>query len=753
MLHRRLIFLALGTTVVLTAILLASLASWPSHFSPSAGPRAKAIKIPPSTDLTTLGELPEDLFPQGRPVPPGLAGPLPTNYWWSSGLTAAFPSPLYAWPLMAHLTADGLQVSAPGRTVSARAVLAVPKDPLRLFPLGTPLTEARPQEWGDWHVKFAAHTSQGAEFSLTMAEGSPFAFVDSEVTDLAFQLPPRAQTAVIECGEHCGAALLVSTPETTYLLTVGHGGDIVLKSKSSGLLKLRSSDRRLSVAAVAPHSDPARYLPYALTPLTGTHADFSLTPDSVSTTFTFSQPTLYGVFPHQAPYLAAVPARTVGVYETLRGTVHLYEGASFTTVLPRPALLPSLPLLDELRSSAAFKHQLSQDVQALTPPAGDVYSAGKGLLKTAQLAQLAHWAGEGESAQVATAVLRTSLIDWCTSSPEETSNYFAYDAVRGGLLAVPPAFGSEHYNDHHFHTGYFLHAAAILAELKPDFAQNYSHCLDLLIRDIATLAPDDPSFPRLRSFDPYAGHSWANGLQPLADGNNQESTSEAIHAWFALARWGQATGDQELVELGTWLLTQELTAARVYWFNSLPSLNTLPSDFEPPLISILWGGKLDYSTFFDAAPTAIHGIQFFPLTTALLTTVNQDILSRLVTPLLSSSYSTIWQTQLSAVASLGPARAPSRPLPEQALLDASLSRSALLHWQGTLATLGTLANATSSCANVFTQDDGSHTAVVYRYPSDPTTCSLQLNLPEAEPVVYELTDLPVGWNLVNVPSP
>jgi len=62
--------------------------------------------------------------------------------------------------------------------------------------------------------------------------------------------------------------------------------------------------------------------------------------------------------------------------------------------------------------------------------------------------------------------------------------------------------------------------------------------VELLIKDIANWDRNDTRFPFLRNFDPYEGHSWASGHAGFADGNNQESSSEAINAWQAIILWG-----------------------------------------------------------------------------------------------------------------------------------------------------------------------------------------------------------------------
>ena len=68
-------------------------------------------------------------------------------------------------------------------------------------------------------------------------------------------------------------------------------------------------------------------------------------------------------------------------------------------------------------------------------------------------------------------------------------------------------------NDHHFHYGYFIRAAAEIARHDPAWASDahWGGMVSLLVRDIASPDRDDPMFPFLRNFDPYAGHSWASG--------------------------------------------------------------------------------------------------------------------------------------------------------------------------------------------------------------------------------------------------
>jgi endoglucanase Acf2 len=138
----------------------------------------------------------------------------------------------------------------------------------------------------------------------------------------------------------------------------------------------------------------------------------------------------------------------------------------------------------------------------------------------------------------------------------------------------------------------------------------------LLIRDIASPQRQDPLFPYLRGFDLYAGHSWASGHAKFGDGNNQESSSESLNAWYGLMLWGEATGDDDLRDLGTFLFNTERTAVEEYWFDV--SETNFPQDFPNVALGMIWGGKGAFATWFSGDIDCIHGINWLPFTPASL---------------------------------------------------------------------------------------------------------------------------------------
>jgi endoglucanase Acf2 len=177
------------------------------------------------------------------------------------------------------------------------------------------------------------------------------------------------------------------------------------------------------------------------------------------------------------------------------------------------------------------------------------------------------------------------------------------------------SFGSDKpLNDHHFHYGYFIRAAAEVARVDPAWAKKWEPMVMMVIRDIASPSRTDPMFPYIRCFDKYAGHSWASGDANFADGNNQESSSESLNAWYGLMMWGEATSNPKVRDAGLFLFNTERTAVEEYWFDV--SATNYPKDFPNVALGMIWGGKGAFGTWFSDEIDSIHGINWLPFTPA-----------------------------------------------------------------------------------------------------------------------------------------
>jgi Glycosyl hydrolase family 81 C-terminal domain len=64
-------------------------------------------------------------------------------------------------------------------------------------------------------------------------------------------------------------------------------------------------------------------------------------------------------------------------------------------------------------------------------------------------------------------------------------------------------FGAGFYNDHHFHFGYHIFAAGIIAKMDHDWGKRYYDRALLLVRDIANPSPQDMYFTTYMHKDWY----------------------------------------------------------------------------------------------------------------------------------------------------------------------------------------------------------------------------------------------------------
>lgn len=94
-------------------------------------------------------------------------------------------------------------------------------------------------------------------------------------------------------------------------------------------------------------------------------------------------------------------------------------------------------------------------------------------------------------------------------------------------------FGNTYYNDHHFHYGYHILAAALLGHLDPAWAEQIRDYVNILVRDIANPSVKDKFFPTWRNFDWYHGHSWAHGLYAATDG--KVSLPKSCVGWLLMS--------------------------------------------------------------------------------------------------------------------------------------------------------------------------------------------------------------------------
>lgn len=315
-----------------------------------------------------------------------------------------------------------------------------------------------------------------------------------------------------------------------------------------------------------------------------------------------------------------------------RGITKFATTSGFSYTIPFVGVLPTLPAGIGDYDVAKLKSLVSEFINAGSGTwngATDTYWAGKNYGKVAELAAIARSVGMNTEADQLINWLKGELQDWFkanTSGGLDKTKYFSYDSNWNTLLGFDESFGSQQQlNDHHFHYGYFVRAAAEVCRIDANWcsASNYGPMVELLIRDYAA-DRNDSMFPYLRNFDPAYGFSWASGHANFVLGNNNESTSEAANAYGAMVLYGQITGNNALTERGMYLHASSTSAYWEYW-NNYDRFRGMTGDYDnfdavyPKMTtSIIWGNGHVFATWFSGAYAHILGIQGLPLSPLVL---------------------------------------------------------------------------------------------------------------------------------------
>ena len=324
-------------------------------------------------------------------------------------------------------------------------------------------------------------------------------------------------------------------------------------------------------------------------------------------------------------------------------------------------------MIDDLR------HSISKDLDFALPEnyvrgAGDTYFSGKMLAKLARILLIADEAGAQEihslQKQFRKALdrLRQGVEVWLNG---EAVSPLLYDPSWGGMVTcgffwnatlnkilrsypycpdvIQPGnnFGNGFYNDHHFHYGYHIYAAAVVSYFDSVWGANHFENVLLLVRDIANPSTLDPYFPTWRHKDWYLGFSWASGIVtlsglPYPNGRNQESSSEAISAYEAVSLFGATAAERyddsavntifydryqtsrRIKDLGRLLCATELRSAKTYWHvQSAHAVNVsriYPNVYTPKVVGMLWSMLAQEQTWFGNEPYKSYGIQLLPIT-------------------------------------------------------------------------------------------------------------------------------------------
>lgn len=558
--------------------------------------------------------------------------PIPSNKWYQNLLFQQYGTGLWALPHNVDATKEGIELYYATRA-SGDGTQLMADFPLVVTGRDFQPTDSRLKDWSDWLVSFRMPQSDARYVDVTVGQGMPFVWC--EFHDVA----PRVYVG----GNHgkgsrgakpaeffrldgqplalpfTGDALGVTYEGRHYALFAPDGTKFSGDGKQFDI-DFAKQDTYLVLCPLPTAKDITTFHQYAFAIPRETKLSwkYDRAAGVLSTTWKITtealkgnqREVLQGWLPHHWRENTSSIAFTNVEFKSIRGRLRCAAGNEFTLSYPFHGVLPNLPKpatssLYVARMSNYLRDGFVNDKKGF---ATDTYWGGKDLQRFTQAAFVAKELADPSAAAI-TQRVRSELENWLTFTPGEKERFFAYYPRRKGLTGFNVAFGSQHFTDHHFHNGYFVFSAGVLSQLEPEFAKHYGDMARLVAKTYANYDPDDARFPRFRTFDIWRGHSYADG-NGFPEGNNQESTGEAINSWVGMILLGEALRDEQLTAAGVMGYVFESRANVEYWFD--PHDDIFPPEYAHNACGMVWSNRIVWGTWFTASPGWIYGIQWLP---------------------------------------------------------------------------------------------------------------------------------------------
>lgn len=599
--------------------------------------------------------------------------PIPTNDWWTNLITQPYSGRMWSYPQFVQAQAYGVDVQAPsywidnGTEMKSNTVVSVKG-------AGFVPEAAVADNWHDWDVEFLMEDGDKQMYA-TMAHGMPFTWIEMRniVPEVSVSRSYQASngfnaSAVEVLGADGG--MLNGKQDGISMFAMRMGDDvygIYLPDNSSIEIDKETvtvgftGTRQYVVVGVlhGPGELPAmaKYA-YSVPRETKVTWQYAANEGKMKTVWTVNAEdlksdagtpadggnVLQGFMPHHyrnTGNTCTLPFNGME-YATPHGKMKMAEGAAFSIDYNFYGMLPYYAVpndterdknpYDEARMLEMLKSYADKGTFG-----ADTYWGGKGLTQMALNMMFAREMGQEELFCQCRSKLKAALVNWLTYTPGEKSYFFARYDRWGAMVGYNTSYDSDTFNDHHFHYGYFTYAAALLALVDDEFRNNYGEMITLIAKDYANWDRRDTRFPIFRTFDPWAGHSFAGGMGD-DNGNGQESSSEAMQSWGGLYLLGVALGDDGMRDAGIFGWLSEARGTAEYWFDrhedpatGTDGYHTATSEeynipysifrdgdgFAPPYNSNLTCHGVGWWTYFGYDAIFMQGIQWMPVSPAL----------------------------------------------------------------------------------------------------------------------------------------
>ncbi len=569
-----------------------------------------------------------NLVPAGSPQVSGNAvgKPIPTNDWWSKLVKENHANNLFNYPLALETINSGLIVNhiVPVSTPNGSTQPSDGSQPVVVGVTGMNTSKTTISDFTDWTVTMD-WDDNSHHFKATAGIAMPFLYFTKQSSDQAKVVVNNGTVTITDemlvvTNSNYGANYAIYAPTGSTWTQSGTTFTSSLNGKNYWSLAYIPSTG-VSISTVA-----NEYKKYAYVFPINTEVSWNYNENNskLSTTFTVTTDVkegtesnvLLGLLPHQWANLSSSSPQPLGyTFNSIRGNIKTLDGNSFIVENTFKGILPTLP--DRANYSNGFNPSELNAKISLIENDGlatwtDSYNEGQVMNRLIQTARIADQIGKIEARDKIITTIKDRLEDWLKAESGEVAFIFYYNDNWSTMIGYPAGHGQDNnINDHHFHWGYFIHAAAFIEQYQPGWSSEWGEMINLLVRDAASYDRNDTQFPFLRNFSPYAGHSWANGFATFPFGNDQESSSESMQFAASLIHWGSVTNNTTIRDLGIYIYTTEQTAAEEYWFDI--NERTFKPGYGYSVASRIWGNGYDNQTFWTSDIAAAYGIELYPI--------------------------------------------------------------------------------------------------------------------------------------------
>ena len=411
-------------------------------------------------------------FPSGSPQLSGnaIGKPVPTNDWWSKLIKEDHADNLFNYPMTMKTTNTGLIVTyVPWGVIGDNQAIEV-----GLTGLST--TKATVANYSDWTVTMNWKDADN-ELNVTSGIGMPFLYYEKDANDIV-EIKVNSGNATINnevliIENASGQDFAFYAPVGSTWSSTGNTYTSTLNGKtywSMAMLPQNTSN----VASVV--QDLKKYA-YVFPTNTTSSWVYNESNSKLTTTFNVTTDVkegtdskmLLGLLPHQWYNLtSSSPVPNVYTYNSVRGELKMLAENSFTVENTFKGILPTTPYLANYSagfSPAELESKIAQIENEGLATWTDSYNEGQVMNRLIQTARIADQTGNIAARDKMIATVKERLEDWLTYSSGEKAFLFYYNNTWSAMLGYPAGHGQDsNINDHHFHWGYFIHAAAFMEQ-------------------------------------------------------------------------------------------------------------------------------------------------------------------------------------------------------------------------------------------------------------------------------------------------